>query len=388
MFDLGKMKRPLRLLVAAIIVLAVSAGTTLGYFDALIGAGGGAIGIGQWASSSPSGPIEYINEAETDVETGSGGTASVLKYIADLIWDNTVYSGGSLVTGEVRPEFAGFTDDQLIDVIDAAIEYVGNFLAVDSEGNVSFPPSYAAAAVTAGENISLAPGECASIYKVLLFANLSEQIWWTPVTYIVTMGDEGRDISEYSVELLYYPPFGEDRSFGYQYLIRDYASWNINRANAQIEKQNNAVTPAVPGAYDNLIAYRNIGGTYQPQIYKHYQSAAPEWSRFVSGPNLALGAPSGAPDPYNPGGSPIQLQQLDYLSPATRTGMILPGTANGRTVEMKVGVFQRSAPSGAIIRIMPVMINVSRGIIPGETGGAAERIPNITVKAVQGDIWS
>lgn len=358
-----------------------------GFFDVNNTQGGLGFHLGNWLSAT-SDPVEHLNNIFTDVENQEVPEREGLEYIADLIWENIEYDDdGKLIDGDVASQFNDYSDDDLVELIDNIVDYVDNFLEIDENGAAVFPPASQVPEMDTAFNTVLEPGQSTQFKGVLLLANLAPEVYWAPVTYTVTLeAPNGEDISDFAVELLYSSIDGNANNFGYQYRIFDADSWNVNRANASVDRSKNALIPLKANKYYNTQVYRSSNGTYIPADFRHLLKTplSGAWSRFVTGPSLYLGAPSGS--------SAGQVQQLHLDTPAQREGAILMGKANGTRTTMKICFVDRQPVEGLLTTI-PLLVNVSRGIRLDANGepmeySAASVIPTITVRATAGDLWA
>jgi hypothetical protein len=353
------------------------AATAYGYFDVLYGATGGKLHTGEWRG--PNALIAYLNSRDNSL--ASGGTSSeALQYYGNLFFDNTVFdNNGKLLSGNLKPAFSSYSEDVLKDFIDACAEYGKHFLTADTTG-IPRLLSYGDATEASVYVPNLRPGQTEQAYKILLPANLAEDIYWAPVTYAISMELPGCNISDWSIELLYSPPGGMGNTFAYQYLVRDATSHNVNRAQGQTEKASNALSLIRTDIDNSLIVFRQQKNAYTASTFVHtlQKPSSGLWSRFLSGPNMQLGKPTGST--IGP------QQQLDTLSPASRTGMILMGKSNGTKTEILVGFYNRGTAANPITAI-PLILNISRGTSPGFSPDISI-VPAIKIRAYAGDVWS
>jgi len=369
--------RLLILCIGAVFVFVISAATAYGYFDVLDDSAGNELGTGEWQSSN--GLIAYLNSRDTSLTTG--GTADdALDYYASLFFDQPVFnSEGKLASGELKSAYSGYSENDVKKLIDAAAEYGKSFLAPDTAGAPRLLSAGNVSEVSVPV-VALQAGASAQIQKILLPADLTDDIYWAPITYTVSIELPGYDISDWAAELLYTPPGGAGYTFSYQYLIRDATSYNVNRAQGQIEKASNALSLIHSDVFVSLSVFRPKNNAYASSTFVHTlkKPSYGSWCRFVSGPNLKLGAPSGS--------TTGSQQQLEALTPATRTGLILMGKSNGTKVEARVGFYNRGTAASQIAAI-PLIISVSRGTSAGHSPDLSI-VPIIKIRAFAGDVWS
>lgn len=375
-----KIKR-LVFLIALVVLVLTLAGSAYGYFDVLGVKSDTGLVIGEWNKSV--GAMQYLNVRDPEMNDSLGNTVSYLKYVADIIWSDAVYNGnGDIVSGTARSQYSDYSNTELKALIDTVITYSENFLTVDGNDNMVFPNRDSVTEIETHINTMLSPGESLQIPSVLLAAELYDEIHWAPVTYSISIESaSGEDISDYSIELLYASEYAG--RFGYQYLVRDYTSYDINRDTGGVDKKHNKINAVTTEIFTDIQAYKFNGSAYNLINYRHYVDLPQygEWSRFVKGADLFLDKPSG---------SPIGTQQ-QIKSNGTKPGLSVIGKANGTASELRIGLYDRGN-NGDLIKSIPLIINLSRGVMLDVNGNplsysAAETQPIIKIRLVAGDVW-
>jgi hypothetical protein len=379
------MKRKSVFLVLTLLMAVIAsafAGTTYGYFDVLSDTEDIGVQTGFWTAVNSA--IRHINISDTEITTADGSTVSVLEYIAESIWSNVEYDeNGNIVSGDINPLYADYTNEELIELIDVLVNYVSNYLTANESGEVIFPDRASVSSAEIGFDSLLAPGESVQLQSIFLAANLSSEIYWGPIMFSISIeSPNGEDISDFAVELLYSANFS--KSFAYEYLVYDSTSYNNYRANGSVNKNANKISLVSANTYTNLTVYKLTSGSYVKTSYRHTLNLPSfgSWSRFVKGPVMELRAPSD---------SNIGLQQELFSTTKTMNGLILMGKANGTKTEMRVQLTERGTAANNIDSI-PFLLNVSRGIALDSKGNplsytASDVVPIIKVRLVSGDVW-
>ncbi len=357
------------------------AGTTYGYFDVLSNESGLNLSIGDWDLETDA--IEYLNNRSPEITGTDGSVVNYLDYVADIIWSDAVYNGaGDLVSGSIRPQYASYPPEEIKRIIDTIISYTDNFLTADDSGDIVFPERLSVTQIELPFDAFLSPGESAQFSASLLAADLYDDVYWSPIMYSISIeGADGANISDFALELLYAAEYAG--RFGYQYLIKDSTSYNVNRAQGRISANDNSPYYVTSEQFTDIYAYELSGSSYSKATYRHYinEPMYGEWSRFTEGAMLYLDKPSG---------SPIGSQQ-QINSNKTKIGLSLIGKANGTASELRIGFFDRGR-TGDLIKNIPLIINLSRGVMLDGNGNpldysAAATKPVIKIRLVSGDIW-
>lgn len=387
------MKKAGLLILSLVFIAIYFVQASLGFFDKPSISDRLFVPIGVWspieAPATPENVEDYLDTLETIIETHPNlETVDITEYLEDLLFEEG--EDGKLLN-EI---FEDYTLGEIIETIDLIIEFAESFLVFDEDNNPVFPNPSLVSAIDIDFGGALNPGEHRIVHKVLQTANLSANQWWSPFALQLTMeAPDGADISDYVIEVLIdASPFDEDAPFSYNYLIRDKNSWNVNRAQGKVARENNALVPVAYDIIFNSVVYRNKGQGYVPVNYRHgYQPLqfSGSWSRFPVGPNIYLGAMTSE---Y---GTPIGAQQEILLNnnPATRTGLILIGKSNGLISELRIDIPERRARTGDNIPIIPLAIVISRGLELDANGNplpeqsSAMIPPQIKLRVIEGTVW-
>lgn len=372
----------LSLILIGILILISFAGSTYGYFDVLRDTRNANFNIGSWQIIDN--VIEYLNQTANETENENFTSSEILNYVSDIIWDNTVFDdSGNLVSGNLANQYADYTESELIELVDIVIDYTDQFLINDTNGNISFPERINVSSTEIPLNTMLQPGESTQVPSVLLTADLYDDIYWAPIMYSISIeSPQGEDISDYALEILYNSAFAE--RFSYTYLIRDYTSYNNNRAQGNISKKRNEAVTVTDSLYTDLSVYKYNNDNYVNTLFRHYLELPSfgNWSRFIKGPNMYLDKPSN---------SSIGMQQQLNSTNKEREGIILMGKPNGTQTELRLGIFDRGSV-GDLIKDIPIILNLSRGIKLDENGNPLSyeydtAMPTIKIRMVSGDVW-
>ncbi|HKL94427.1 MAG TPA: hypothetical protein VJZ69_04010 [Clostridia bacterium] len=365
-----KKSRIFIILISLLLAVLATAGTAYGYFDNLSYNDLYNTNLGDWLKN----PMNYLNFVNTTKLDGNGNPADFKPYIANIIWDNAVIIDGKINNGQVNAVFNSYSDENLVELIDLMIEFVNNFLNVNTAGTPSFPTASTVQYVDTNFSANLLPGQSTQFKSVMLFANLAQMTSANPVSFTITLEEtNGVDIADFAVEIMYLNLNGNSKNFKYSYVLRDETAKKPQVASTAVTKANNSLRLVNSQTVYNTRVYRNFG-SWQSFNYKQRMDvpAFAGWSRFVLGPNVELVKPL-------PKNSNKQVLQL-ISSPTQREGAILMGKHDGSKTSMRLAIEGRTLGTGYITAI-PLIINVSRGIrLDASNNEITETVPTVTPK--------
>lgn len=319
---------------------------SLSYFDQVNNQKNESVQIGEWvdlnAPITPGIIDEYVGASDTIIYAqNQQQDVDIAFYIEQLLYGAN--------TNEVNPTFSGYTVGEMVELVDAIKEFSANFLVFNGT-NVSYPPTGTADFVDLDFSKNLLPGEYHNIRNVMQLADLAAAGGNSgPITITFSIeAPAGVDISDYAVELLIdRSPFSVNRPFAYDWRFLDDATLrNTGNRNAN----NVSLTTLMSSVLFNtrtLIASQNT-------TYRHtydVSGVTGNWARFPAGPNVYLN------------GTNITVE-----NPNTRVGMVLVGQTNGGVSTLEVNITQRSYLDTSSLRIVPLVLSVSRGLAVSGSG--------------------
>jgi hypothetical protein len=165
-----------------------------GFFDVLTQINSVNIAIGVWDYTNYA-AMQYLNLKNPFKPDDNGNDNYYLKYIAKLIWKDTVFNdSGKITNGTLRDEFENYETENLKALIDSISSYVLNFLKIDNEGKIYYPDKNTVESINLECANVLNENEYLDFFSVFLSADLTNG-YWAPITYTITLEGEG-DISD------------------------------------------------------------------------------------------------------------------------------------------------------------------------------------------------
>lgn len=370
-----------------ILMMLVLSGFTLTYafFDRLSDQRQGIIDIGEWIDlSAPATPEiiqEVIDNTDTSVVTNCDCQYIDSEYVNDFLEDILFVLDDSdeLI---LNPLFEDYTVKEMIDTINFIRKFIANFLVLDENNNFVYPEPEMVAPMELEYDWGLLSGDSNQVLGFLVLANLSGVGTNKPVTIIVSMEnanpDQEDDLSDFACELLIdQTPLALNNPFPYGMTLRDREAWNDPILKNNIKNYGQLLSINEQVVFSTY-AYKEVSnGNYQLKEYLHQYNRPSyhgDFRRFPQGLNYYLGKPQNSQN---------GIQQIFEKDNKNREGFILTGKANGRKVEARVDLDDRSG--GEQLVIIPFVIVLSRGIEVGSPTQKMEVIaPKIKIAVING----